>query len=45
LGVFGVERKHAIVQAERLDKLWRCRNLVALLLDHEMTEHDLISLP
>jgi hypothetical protein len=44
LGVFGVEREHATLQAERLDQLWRRRNLIALLVDHQMAEHDLIGL-
>src|ERR1700728_983427 len=45
LGVFGVEREHTTLQAEALDQLWRGRNLVALLRDHQMAEHDLIGLP
>jgi len=45
LGVFGVEREHTTLQTERLDQLWRRRNLVALLLDHQMAEHDLVRLP
>ena len=43
--MLGVEREHTTLQAERLDKLWRGRNLVAFLLDHQVAEHDLISLP
>jgi hypothetical protein len=31
LGVFGVEREHATLQAERLDQLRGGRNLIALL--------------
>src|SRR5208283_2239354 len=45
LGVFGVEREHATLQAERLDQIRRGRNLVALLFDHQVAEHDLIGLP
>ena len=40
--MFGVEREHTTLQAERLDQLWRSRNLIALLVDHQMAEHDLI---
>ena len=43
--MLGVKREHATLQAERLDQLRRGWNLVALLFDHQMTEHDLISLP
>ena len=45
LSVFGVEREHTTLQAEGLDQLRRGRNLVALLRDHQMAEHDLIGLP
>ena len=43
--MFGVEREHTTLQAERLDQFRRGWNLVALLFDHQMAEHDLIGLP
>src|SRR5208283_1416675 len=44
LGVFGVEGEHAALHAERLNQVGRRGDLVALLLDHQMAEHDLVGL-
>src|SRR4051794_24245955 len=42
LSVFGVEREHAALHAERLDQFGSRRDLVALRPDHQMTEDDLV---
>src|SRR5271157_3539598 len=45
LTVLGVEREQTSLHPQRLDQLRRGRDFVALLVDHQMAEHDLIGLP
>jgi len=45
LTVLGVEREQTALHPQRLDQFRRSRDFVALLVDHQMAEHDLIGLP